>query len=847
MLAVALGAMLLSPLAGAQTLDELESRLRSVTGTDEEAGALWALANSYLARNDTIRAAYVLERLHDMPVWAELPIRREVLTQWALMEESRSRYARSAEMRGELVTLDREEGLAPHVSQALTNTLLWSDALSRAGRARKAADVLWEIIRADPAVSGRLALHRLMEALRYADLNSGELAELAEIVRKEATLAYQLYQIFDLCVERERYEEASTILDYLIKGNPWQLVTRVKSILLLPDRDLRISQLESLIDARNPREDVVIAMRIQLYDGLGQSEEAMRLAQEVADERLTRPASESPPITIYLAEMLYSVFLEAEQDELAARLESRMVEQAQLHSVWLQRYTQRLAAQGESEAVVAAWQSYIDANPGHTHRWTEAGRALNALGLRQEAMPFLQLGQQVAPNYDATQALADAHLDDGNISQALDLFDQLRAQRMTDGDWLASHIAGRLGSEEDRQTLLGELNRRLRSGQMPDWQLLLAVDLTAGAPDWEAFVDALRHDPSGRLVTLCVGRLLVLDRPELVEQCLPPPEAAGSATAGATPSAASSSLTGWAPGVRYELAQLFAQTGLERRPDGERLVSSLAASIPWSATQPLGYTERSQVERRVAKLWLQGLVAAGKLSQAYAIVSDVSADITATKIPEWGLSEARELMIICANVQARAADLDGALNTIEAWRVYDDPPELRWLEALAYLWREEPQDALERLEMLVEEHSGAPAANDAIELLHLLDSLDSQNARTLGHGLYLEMQGRYRDADGPYRDLAIAARGTPAADWARKRLARLAWRDGRVSDARGEWERFLPETALKSTQMEGKWFLAAHGELRDTDTQRQVWEEIVLDGADSLITDMVRWRLDHMP
>ena len=141
----------------------------------------------------------------------------------------------------------------------------------------------------------------------------------------------------------------------------------------------------------------------------------------------------------------------------------------------------------------------------------------------------------------------------------------------------------------------------------------------------------------------------------------------------------------------------------------------------------------------------------------------------------------------------------------------------------------------------------AVETNDAVELFHLLGDLKPVSATYVSQGLFLEAQRRYRDAEKPLRDLAISERGTPVGDWARVRLARLAWLEGDAGDASGEWERLIPDAKLKTTAQRARWWLGQWGVGDEPDVRRRFLENTVLDGEEGLIVDLARSKLERMP
>ena len=818
-----------------ESIIELEQRLQTAKGTPQEPYYLWQLANQYLAENDSIRAAYMFERLRDLPEWPTLPFRRKALLQWALLEEARSRFAIAAELRGEIVSLGRKqnEKLNP---AAINDFLMWSDSLLRAGHARKSADALWEIIEQDLAGAGQLAVHRLIDTLYHAEHKNGELNRLTTLVRAQQSINHLLYDIFDLCIERENFDLAGSILDDLITANPLALANRIDSILKMPDSQKRIEQIQTYIDSRQSGSDAITVLRLALYTNLGETDSALQTVREIADRRLRDGAT---PIPKYLAERMYELFLAAGDDIHAAQLEASMVRQPRPTADWIRRYSQRLAAEGKREEVIQLWEDYVIAHAGLPLRWTEAGQTLQGLGYREEAKKFLQRGHQQSPNLDGTVALADTYLQEKNFATALDILDRLRREGWTDGDWLASHVTEQVQEADSTQLLLDLLLERIKALNISEWQLYLAVDLaarsTADSNAWTKLQESLKSDPSGRLLTLTVSRLLALDRPDLIDLCFPD----------------DGSLAGenntWPAGIRKELARLLAEDRIDRLPDGKRIVDSLGATIPWDATQAVDYVQLNHEERRLAKLWLDGLVASGNTTQAYAVVSAIEPEKIAEKTPDWGLFESREIIVRCVEIKISAADLLGASQTISAWRRYDDPPRLRWLEGLIHLWQGDVKSCRVQLEYLLNSAPETVEANEAMELVHLLEMTGPEGITQLSQGLYLEMQRRYEDADTPYRDLAIGNRETPVGDWARIKLAKLAWRAGQNEAAKGEWERLLPDTQLHTTAQEARWWLGRWGTTLTPQERYKIWEDVVLEGHDSLIVDMVRQRLDGTP
>lgn len=854
--AVGLGCCIgLFPIAvGAQNqIRELEEQLRQAAGTEQEAQILWQLARAYLLESDIIRAAYTFERLRELPSWGLQPFRRQALAQWAMLEESRSRFTLAAELRAEMVVMDREEGLDPASSQYMGDMLQWADSLSRAGRNRKAADIFWQILKTDLAGNGRIALHRLLKTLELSEINPGELEELTALLRTDPSLQYALFQVFDIYVQRELYEGAESLLTELIATNPWQLLTRVEFILQLPHRDEFVSHLNALAEARGPLDDIALSMRLKLLEGLGERDRAHELARTILDSRVPKESSAMATghpvvISFYLSEALYSVLIACGDTDRANQLEAYMAEKVQNQPVWLHRYSQRLMHLGKKDEVLALWNRYVQQNTDRPNRYTEAGQTLGALGLHEESLRFLQEGHQSTPSYDSTLALADAALEDRDYGTALSLFDQLHQQGWVNEDWLATHISDRVEGAEARKTLVHTIIQNMPSEAnpsvvMPPWQLLLAVELAADSPDWSRLVDGIRRDSSGRLAVLSVGRLWVLDRPDLIDDCLPSVEKVATVT--------ETTLADWPAGTRLELARQIDEAGAHTRLDGKRIVASLNRTIPWTDQQVMDFDRIDLGEWRLARLWLNGLVAAGKMSQAYALVSSVSPEVIAVRKNFLGLVEAREMIETCADIRARAADLGGALQIIESWRQFDDTPQLRWLEACIHLWRDDASKCVELLEELAEDHSDLPVANDAIELVHVIESLRPDDVHQLAMGLYLEKQGRYEDADRPFRDLAIAHRGTPVSDWARLRLAKIAWQAGQFHQAQGEWERLIPDASLIHTAQESRWWMARwNGSVGDAtasplEIRRMIWEDVVLEGSEDLVTDLSRSRLER--
>lgn len=810
---------------------ELERRIRAGAGTEEELAILWQLATYYSSRDDTIRAVYAFERMRALPDWPECTFRRQALSQWTRLEEGRSRFARSAELRGEIVQLDIEEGKDGQSAQHLTNILFWADALVRAGSPRKAADVLLERLKTDLQGSGRLLIGRLLKTYSSVEFRPGELEDLLKMTEGDKSSQYIRHALFELCVERGFFEPAGLLLDELMQGSIVNLAARIDSILQMPDRDARIEEIYELIRLRSKQDTNALLVHLRLLEALGEIEDAANLARGIVDDYAIEPPRPARILPANVAEETFQALDRVEDAECVGRLITRMFLQSPQSTIWLRRHTRRLVATSATDEAVALWEAYAGANPALIHRWTEAGRAMEEFGLQEKALDFYKRGHLTTPTYETTLALADAQLTGGEFVTALSLYDQILKQRWVTGDWLASHVAERLDTPELGRDYVLKLAERMRKQPIADWQLLLAVDLATGDSEWKTLRDGILADMSGRHLVLCAGRLLVLDRFDRVD--------ASFAELGTAQS--------WAPEVKQELAWLIAESGLERKPDGRRVVENLQAFIPYSATQPLQVAHIPAPTRRIAKLWLRGLVAAGELDRALAVVSSVSVDDVAAMIPVWGLPEARDFVVCTADIQARTANLEAAKVTIEAWREWDNAPSLEYLDALIVLWQGEPHDCLNRLETFIAERPGAVEANDAVELFHLLGELKPSSATHLSQGMFLEAQGRYLDADKPFRDLAIAERGTPVGDWARVRLARLAWLKGDVRDATGEWERLIPDAKLKTTAQRARWWLGQRGLGDDPDVRRRFLENTVLDGEEGLIVDLARSRLERMP
>ncbi len=837
-----LGLLLICNVAGAgptdqegdpsQRIIELEQRVDAVVGQPQEPLLLWELANAYMANNDTIRAVYIFERLRDLPQWPNLPFRAQVLAHWAALEESRSRFGRSAELRGEIVEMARNLGVDLNSPQFQNDIILWADALARSGHARKAADALWDVLRSDISGAGRIIIYRLMEALSHAELRADELRQLASLIRAERTLNSLLYNVFSLCVEREGYDVAEEILGEIIHGHPLSLIERMDDILSMPGRDKHIRQIEEAAARRRPDDEAGMALRIALYMAINNTEQAHKIAESILTGRID--SNNKLQLSAYLADQIYDVFSAVGDDASAARLEEFMAGQNRPIVRWLQRYSQRLVADGKNEDAIKIWTDFVEAHPNVNQRWTEAGQTLHNLGLRDEAKKFLVQGYEAAPSFDGTLALADTYLEEQNFDQALGLLEQIRRQRWAEENWLASHVTEHIQDMENTTGLLKILIEKIRSTPAPEWQVFLAVDLASRSKElWPSYVESIEADTHGRLLTLTIARLLVLDRPDLIEECF---------SKQATDNQADN--PGWSNTIRLEMARLLTESGLERKPDGERVVDALSAVIPWSATETIDYATQSKQSRNLIGLWLDGLVASGRADQAYGVAANITADAVSKQIPAWGLLEARELIERCAEIQASAADLAGASKTITDWQRYDDSPQLRWLEGLIQLWQGDPWACQETIETLIETHPDSMEANDAMELTHLLDMTSPDAARLLGQGLYLEMQRRYEDADRPYRDLAVTYRESALGDWARVKLADLAWRRGETEKAKAEWERLIPEVQINTAALEAKWNLGRWTMPEDPDARRKVWESIILGGEEGLIADLARRELN---